>query len=804
MDEQEEVGLDLVAEKTMQTPVKPNQLAYCPTMDLLALATADERVEVFRVNGQRVFGVNRDDSAGNVTSLQWKPDGQSLAVAFGHTMCIASAHTGKVMYKKESLATSKAAISCLGWASTFTDTQAVRISLAQLADGLTLDDLIDSVGRATGSSAAPDLPMELALIDVATLLPKLSTLPIGGSQGDIFSSRASLDTLFRPLSTVSAEFADVLVIGHEDGTIHISMSEDFAIGTFNLKDVGPKLSGSKPFLHCSHPFSTTHALLVSPNPDHNDSIQLIPFDLRLLSSAGKYLSLLAAKVTELHNLLRYLRQVQEQISNEIRTSQDLPSKFMRNIEESLQEKSDCTWVQAAYHLVLTGHCYPDVKEWLVDELGERGHKRWDKAVTTGYETVRRLTHENLLPALDRLGVLISRLRGLSRFQASDILLGLSTLELDNMLDSVHCLQLLSHHLLRCAGSELQQFAAFSVWLRHEIEKQAADPTSASAQEIVDKDTDFDHGSILEYIQGAMTHSQMSIYSGNQAENESHFNIGSGVLFELYKKNLVAVGVGHAVRKHLPGLDSLISHFQRQSESFFERISETQRRNVHFGTAVQLGNGNSACTDMRMVDEVCVTSSGEGKGKLIPIVKTDSEATVHFSIYVAVGPSQTQNSVHIIQVNLAIETGVSSTKSVKHAWIPVPTGAVLSIKFIDDEFMMLTLVERGGKLQSFDGWTRSLTDTYSGGLTYQDSGLNSTAESYVHDLRDPKVLAGHTIQRLPAGQAWTPQALEINGRKGRRTLCVLAKDGIHCRQYALDKLDEEANDGEESDVAMSDE
>ncbi|KAL8642534.1 MAG: hypothetical protein Q9228_000798 [Teloschistes exilis] len=739
MDGQQGASLTLMAEKIMQTPVNAKQFTFCPSMNLLALATTDEQVHVFRSNGQRVFGVTRDESASSITCMQWKPD--------------ASAHTGKVMYRKKSLTSSKAPICHLGWATHFTDIQAVRISLAQPADHLTLDELIKSVEKATETSGVPDLPTELALIDVSTSLPKLSTLPIGGSQGDVFSSKTSLETLFRPLSTHSAESADVLVIGHEDGTIHISMSEDFAIGRFVLEDMGSKLTGTKLFLHRYHPYSTTHALLVSPEPDHLDFLQLIPFDLRHLSSAGKYLSLLAAKVTELHNLQRYLCQVQEQIANEIRTSQDLPSRFMRNIDESLRERSDCTWVQAAYHFVVTGHCYPDVKEWLVDELGERGHKRWDKAVTMGYETVRRLTHENLLPALDRMGVLISRLRGLSRFQPSDIMLGLSTLELDNMLDSVHCLQLVSHHLQKCVGLELQQFAHFSAWLRHEIERQAVDPGTASAQEIVDRDTDFDYGSILEYVQGAMTHSQMSIYSGSHGDTNSQLDLdaGGGLLFELYKKGLIAVGAGYTERKHLPGLDGLVVHFQRQSDSFFEHISESQRRNVHFGIPVQLGQGVPACTDMRMVDE------------------TNSEASACFSVYVAIGPSQSQSYVNITRVTLAIESGVSSTKSVKHAWVPTPAGTVRSLRFIDDEFIMLALVGPGGKLC----------------------------------FLDPKVLARHTIHQFPAGQAWTPQTLEIKGRVGK-VVCVLAEDKIHYRQYSIEGLDEEADDSEKLDLAMSNE
>ena len=98
---------------------------------------------------------------------------------------------------------------------------------------------------------------------------------------------------------------------------------------------------------------------------------LVPLDLRLISNTGRYLSLLASKSIQLHNILRYMQQVQKQMYTEFKSSQDLPRRFMQNVEEPLQERLDCSWIQAAYHLVVTGNCYPQVKEWLVDELGER-------------------------------------------------------------------------------------------------------------------------------------------------------------------------------------------------------------------------------------------------------------------------------------------------------------------------------------------------------------------------------------------------------------------------------------------------
>lgn len=163
----------------------------------------------------------------------------------------------------------------------------------------------------------------------------------------------------------------MLAVGFEDGTVHLSIYDFFEVGSFNLQQASAVLQSSRPLLHCYHPHSTTHAFVVSKSVSDHHELFVVPLDLRLISSAGRYLSLLAAKSTQLHNLLRYIQQVEKEMINEYKAAQELPSKFIRNVEEALKQKSACTWVEAAYHLVVTGNCYPEVKEWLVDELGER-------------------------------------------------------------------------------------------------------------------------------------------------------------------------------------------------------------------------------------------------------------------------------------------------------------------------------------------------------------------------------------------------------------------------------------------------
>ena len=55
---------------------------------------------------------------------------------------------------------------------------------------------------------------------------------------------------------------------------------------------------------------------------------------------------------------------------------------------------------------------------------------------------------------------------------------------------------------------------------------------------------------------------------------------------------------------------------------------------------------------------------------------------------------------------------------------------------------------------------------------------------------------HVRHTFPHGLEWAPEKIEINGRKGRRIVCVLAKDKINYRIYDIDSANEQ-------DEAMAD-
>jgi anaphase-promoting complex subunit 4 len=190
----------------------------------------------------------------------------------------------------------------------------------------------------------------------------------------VFSSRSSLDSIFRPFDPKDNNAVNVMVVGTREGTIHLSIYDSFVIGSFS----SPVIADGAPahlIRHASHEKSSTHSLLLKSSA--SDHLFLVPMDLRFISTSSEHLSLLASRSTAFQNLLRYIHQVQLLMTSEWKATQELPSKFLRNINETLGEKDNRDIVQALYHSVATGHTFPSVREWLVDELSERVRSYFD-------------------------------------------------------------------------------------------------------------------------------------------------------------------------------------------------------------------------------------------------------------------------------------------------------------------------------------------------------------------------------------------------------------------------------------------
>lgn len=67
--------LELLGEKSLHQTVNPELLVYCPSMDLIALASTDQQVLIYRLNGQRVYGAAQKGNTLRIEKISWKPNG---------------------------------------------------------------------------------------------------------------------------------------------------------------------------------------------------------------------------------------------------------------------------------------------------------------------------------------------------------------------------------------------------------------------------------------------------------------------------------------------------------------------------------------------------------------------------------------------------------------------------------------------------------------------------------------------------------------------------------------------------------
>ncbi|RMY86036.1 hypothetical protein D0864_07168 [Hortaea werneckii] len=180
-----------------------------------------------------------------------------------------------------------------------------------------------------------------------------------------------------------------------------------------------------------------------------------------------------------------------------------------------------------------------MKEWLVDIVKETNHKRWDQAINTMYTNIHNHIFVNLLPALDRLGIAASALRGHARWHEGTDKFDAPPALFSNILSGIDALRLIAKKALLTVMTEHRQSRAFSKWLRVMIDVGVAGPGTKGAAETEEREVpNLDFPLILAYIKDILSGSSLAAYV-NQLEGLQGEVSSSRELFA--KPELNAVG-----------------------------------------------------------------------------------------------------------------------------------------------------------------------------------------------------------------------------------------------------------------------
>lgn len=214
-----------------------------------------------------------------------------------------------------------------------------------------------------------------------------------------------------------------------------------------------------------------------------------------------------------------------------------------------------------------------------------------------------MVHENYLPTLDRCAIILSRLRGLAQYHHTRDDIGFTLNHINGLMDIVQCLQLVGHKILINVMDELENFTAFSTWLRFQIDRLAS--SSSMSEELTEKEATMDVGKVLTYIEHYLTDSPLKIFFDEMRNEEyeqacEHVESNSSLLHVLDQQLAKWENGQPGDLQALSRVEFLVSYVTSQANRTFSGIAEAKKRSVRLGNPIRLSTGGAIShMDMRM-------------------------------------------------------------------------------------------------------------------------------------------------------------------------------------------------------------
>lgn len=389
--------------------------SWCPTMDLVAITVGNgKRVLIFRMNGTKVWDIPINQ--GIVKDLVWRPDGKQLAITLTKSQTLVyDTNTARLL-------------------STLSTTQDANF------------------GHWIVSDAPPTNNKFAGIIDsdVMKSLPRLPPLPSSSKTAHTFATREAIDVIQHEKNNMM----DLLFLfGDKDVTI--TLHGLFLLGSVNII---PQDSDDD-IVNAATRTVEDHYVLTSSFTTMQHTLRR--FSTQFVQSYD-FLQDITLSSSKIIALLGYIEEILIFSTQAIKAYTEFNTKFVGILKEELTNKNEVV-VDELYNLLLTGMMNDEVKDWIQNTVGDRGVKRWSKIGETAFESTRRTILYHLVPACERLILLLSKLNSMSK--SSVTLSEKFELEhLNNSSQAVKKLLKLLFDFVFKINREQELFNSFIIWI----------------------------------------------------------------------------------------------------------------------------------------------------------------------------------------------------------------------------------------------------------------------------------------------------------------------------------------------------
>ncbi|ODQ65854.1 hypothetical protein NADFUDRAFT_65701 [Nadsonia fulvescens var. elongata DSM 6958] len=719
-------------EKTLPIPINPSLISWCPTIDLLAVGESDGGLSMYRLGGQRVLHLS--GAKQQIHAIAWRPDGKMFALTFTDGQCrLYDTNTGRPLHnlravpgprtnnEKASLGTQQASL--LTWISTseFLGNRNLRL----------FDIFLD--------------------IDILASLPRLSSLPTSistttatsaSASSSVFTARNAIEDMIQTginhgSNGDNYHRLDLLLTGSPNGDLALDIFGLFSVGTVSLAPgTISGLAPTRPVQHSSTGDLLKHVFIMQGGyGSSNSTLCFSSMEFGFIDKFGSYLHEVSTTSSKILALLAYIKEATAILIKETHSIQALIKTMLSPLEANL---GDDTLVSELYDALITGTPDAAVQQWLYETLASgncRAFKKWKKTSCQNYEMGRKVLFENLVPACDRVVVLLSRLNGLGQWKHRGKQLGLIPALMDHGIEAAAQSLKLCKKIIWEINDEYCHFNSFIAWLQVLIYENDSEKNAAIATDGLEDTKTME---VATYI---------TVYLETDVLKLSVASLQT-TTEELWKCCLEA----------------------------FESPKAAMRSKIKLGDRITLADNYRETSICRLR----IVESHSASYAYI-ILAEAAESTL---------PSSETSQLVVSRVNLGdrlAPIGISRV-SYDNKW------RLLAIEFIDDK-EIIAMFEEGPSqtvLKAFSYASLSYSP-----IT-RTAGVLSPLVQYIEKLDLPSSVLVATRQRqFCHTEHFVPRGLAINGEKGRRIGCLLADH--HQRYLVFDLDEEEGGSEEDTDL-----
>lgn len=390
---------------------------WCPTMDLIAVsALSGKALSLYRMNGCKVCDIETDKV---IKTVEWKPDGKQLCVV------------------------------TLDDVATLYDVNSNRL-LSQLKStesiNLTKWIVMNGVQRRSKFHGTLD-------VDIWKALPKLTHLP-SANNSNKFSTKQAIDTM---IQNDQADDMDLLFAFGEK-SVNVTLHGLFSLGPVPV--IGDGVDEEN-IVNCQSHALEDHYILTSSFTTMRYTLR--KFKTQFLMNFD-FFSQITTNSSKIIALLGYIEEVLVSAGSTIRSYLDDHNRFLNVLRNELNEEG-LDMGDELYSLLLTGMMNDHVKDWIQNSIADRNIKRWTSSGDTVYNNTRRTFTFHLIPACERMIILLTNLQALSKGSVTlteEFEIGL----LNDSIESIKKLLKLLFDFTFKLNEEQELFNEYMVWLQY--------------------------------------------------------------------------------------------------------------------------------------------------------------------------------------------------------------------------------------------------------------------------------------------------------------------------------------------------